>query len=1762
LREAVCLANNIGGEVNINLPAGTYKLANGELKMGTHSGQTVNLTGAGAATTIVDAQHLNRVINIDSALTGNIKSTITGVTITNGNDNTFGGGGIIDGIESSAGIDVLTLRSVTVEKNVANEASPKTTNHPGGGVAMDSGSLTIENSRIIGNKSFSSRGGGVSFFNNGGGAAGQGMVIKNTLFESNNETTTETTVATGGALSVEGGTGEFEVTESSFINNTSVSNGGGGAIGAGIYFYVVPRGTVTRSTFSGNTVSGTGTLGGAAIGVSPNGTANFPPKTAPTVDLHYNRIAGNTPSATAVQNVASSETSANVIVNASENWWGCNAGPGNANCDGTSGSVPATPRLQFSAGASPTTVAGPNGTSTLSADFLTDSGNGAVAPANLSAFTGASVTWKEPTPSPATVNGSTGTTTTAIAAGKATATYNSQSASGAGGGVAKFDNESKTLEITVDQKPAVTQDPSSQMVLPGGTASFTAAASGTPTPTVQWQRDTGSGFTNIAGATSTTYSFTAASGETGYRFRAYFANTIEGTTYTATTLAATLTVAKATTTLSSTATSAAIGGTIKDSATLGGGAGPAGNLVFNAYGPNDATCSGAVAFTKTVAVSGNGTYGSTEYTPVTAGDYRWTVAYSGDANNQSATSACNAANEKSTVAKKGTTLSTTASSAPAPGPIADSATLGGGASPTGNLVFTAYDPNDATCTGAVAFTKTVTVSGNGAYGSTNFSPAAAGEYRWTASYSGDANNEVSSSACNAANETSTLSKVTPTLTTSATGAAIGHAVHDNAELTGGVTPGGTLTFSAYGPGDATCANTAAFSEPVTVTGNGTYKSPDFTPVNAGSYSWKVVYSGDANNQTVTSACGTGKETSEITEAAPTISTAATDATLGGTIHDTATILGGFTPGGIVTFKAFGPDDSGCTKGPAFTKFVAVNGNGEYGSTDFTPTAAGAYNWVAEYSGDGNNAGVTSVCESAGETSQVAMASPTLSTKATDATIGSSVHDTATLAAGVTPGGTITFKAFGPNDATCANTAAFTGTATVNANGEYGSGNFTPTASGTYRWIAEYSGDANNNAVKSACGDSGETSQVTNATPTISTTATNAAIGGAVHDTATLAGGTSPGGTITFKAFGPNDATCGATVAFTKTVTVSGNGNYGSSDFTPTVAGDYRWTAEYSGDAGNEAVASSCGDAGETSTVTQAAPTISTTATSAEIGNPVHDTATLAGGHSATGSIEFKAFGPNDASCTGTPAFTKSVAVSGDNSYGSTDFGATALGGYDWTAEYSGDANNASAASACGASGETSTVTQAEPTISTAASGATVGEPIHDTATLAGSHVATGSIEFKAFAPGDATCTGTPAFTKSVPVNGDGSYGSTDFTPTALGDYRWTAEYGGDTDNEAVASACGASGETSTVVQAEPTLSAAATNAAIGSPVHDTATIAGGHNAGGDIEFKAFDVGDSTCTGTPAFTATVPVNGAGNYRSDASAEFTPALAGEYRWTVAYTGDTDNKAAAVACGAANQTSVVAAAAPTLATSATDAVLGSPVHDTATLAGGQEPSGTITFEAFASADATCTGTPAHTKTVTVTGNGAYGSGDFTPAAVGAYRWVASYSGDANNTPAEGQCGDAGETSTVSPVPPPPVNPPTPPGPAPTPPNLCTAPSATANGYVPIKKVPSGFVPGVRARIAVAQPSDLQIAATLKYTLNGKVHTADLGSVLLENPGARNLRLALPSSLRENLPFGTKVRLLLQIAAAPVADSPCAAPQHRKLTFKTKIVNVLAQH
>ena len=444
--------------------------------------------------------------------------------------------------------------------------------------------------------------------------------------------------------------------------------------------------------------------------------------------------------------------------------------------------------------------------------------------------------------------------------------------------------------------------------------------------------------------------------------------------------------------------------------------------------------------------------------------------------------------------------------------------------------------------------------------------------------------------------------------------------------------------------------------------------------------------------------------------------------VGGT-YDTAHLSGGAEATGTLTFKLYGPNDPTCAKEPVFIDTSEVIGDGYYRSGEFTPTTGGTYRWTVDYSGDrDNNAVGPTRCGAEEETILVTPAPepshPELSTSASVPgrigvrhpvrAVGLSIYDAATLRGGSAPSGEITFFLYGPNDATCTTTPVLTTATEVHGNGIYNSEPFAPTAPGVYHWVAKYSGDAKNHpAGPTACDDRAEQVRVTApAEPRLTSSASEAmTIGGPIHDTAHLSGGSDPSGTITFRLYGPADRTCAGHPVFTSTVAVAGNNDYASQSFIPTVPGGYRWVVNYSGDSHNHpAGPTACGDSAELAivrpaSITTVVPVVSTTASQpAGVGMPLYDIAHLSGGIDPSGTITFALFGPDEPSCSRPPVFTATVPVTGDGDYRSASFITPQPGIYRWVVTYSGDARNSGAGpTGCGEGTETvSIATTAAP----------------------------------------------------------------------------------------------------------------------------------------------------------------------------------------------------------------------------------------------------------------------------------------------------------------------------------------------------------------------------------------------------------------------------------------------------------------------------------
>ncbi len=444
--------------------------------------------------------------------------------------------------------------------------------------------------------------------------------------------------------------------------------------------------------------------------------------------------------------------------------------------------------------------------------------------------------------------------------------------------------------------------------------------------------------------------------------------------------------------------------------------------------------------------------------------------------------------------------------------------------------------------------------------------------------------------------TNMLVKVAPKINTVATGLVyVGEDIQDTANLSAGNNPTGTITFNLYGPDDATCSADSIFESIVDVdSGNGTYNSGTFTTTEVGSYYWTASYSGDDLNEPVESICNEPFEVSVVTQRSPSITTLAswTGETVGneGTVGDSATFVDAYNPTGQIDFTLY--SDAACTVEVLSGSGVIVAGEASY-SQLWTPTAAGTYYWIADYAGDTNNEGFTTSCGDDNEDITVDPRSPSITTLAswTGETVGNegTVGDSATFVDAYNPTGQIDFTLY--SDAACT-VEVLSGSGVIVAGEASYSQLWTPTAAGTYYWIADYAGDTNNEGFTTSCGDDNEDITVDPRSPSITTLAdpTNAVLGQEINvgDTATLHDAYNPTGQIDFTLY--SDAACTEEV-------LSGSGDISGStasyftNWTFNQFGTYYWIAHYDGDINNESFTTSCGDANEMLTV---APPIAVT----------------------------------------------------------------------------------------------------------------------------------------------------------------------------------------------------------------------------------------------------------------------------------------------------------------------------------------------------------------------------------------------------------------------------------------------------------------------------------------------------------------------------------------------------------------------------------------
>ncbi len=501
VREAVVAANAAAGTDMVMLLTGTHQLtidlagtenvaAEGDLDVT----QSLTVVGNGAANSIVqagttNANGIDKVFSVNPTFTVPMASSFSSLQMRFGrNPGTFAGdgyGGAVD--QELSGTGTMVLSGVTMDSN-------STTDGPGGAVAYTqsaagAGNVSLTNVTITNNVSrrvpvTGSFGGGIFNGVNTPLAITTANVSNNSIPAANpnsngggmfiNTSTTATftfssLTLSGNSLSGQGG-GMYTGQGTTINPPTIISNNSATGAGQGGGIYEVLTGetlTISKATMVGNNAA----VQGGAIYLQGG-----------TLSMSFSRIVGNiSPSFNGLSAVAG--TTANV----ENNWWGCNTGPSAAPCDiaGGGGAVDFNPWLRYTHTASPSSIVVGQST-TLTASFLTNSDNVAVAVGNLDVLIGLPIAFN--TPVRGTISGAQ---PTIQASGTATATFTATSA-GAGSANAAVDNGTATANIAIGMAATTTTitsdnpDPSvvGQTITVNYTVAVNAPGMGTPTGNV------------------------------------------------------------------------------------------------------------------------------------------------------------------------------------------------------------------------------------------------------------------------------------------------------------------------------------------------------------------------------------------------------------------------------------------------------------------------------------------------------------------------------------------------------------------------------------------------------------------------------------------------------------------------------------------------------------------------------------------------------------------------------------------------------------------------------------------------------------------------------------------------------------------------------------------------------------------------------------------------------------------------------------------------------------------------------------------------------------------------------------------------------------------------------------------------------------------------------------------------------------------------------------------------------------------------------
>ncbi len=511
LRDAIIAANGAPGPDVITFApgvTGTIALASGQLAIT----DSLQIVGPGRGALKVDGGAASRVFDIPLS-PGAVNVSISGLTVSNGKAQTGGGIRVQDetlslddvaltgntAIASGGGLFAdgfamtLSVRNSTISGNIARV---------GGGVYSEDtkGVTTFENVVVDGNTA-SDKGGGLFFYD-----PDNDVII-------NNATITNNTAQKGGGVylySQDGGS--FTISNSSISGNNATTGGGG------VYLYDIDR----PVSISNSTISGNSAANGAGI--------NIDRISAPAV-ISNSTISGNI--ATGAGGGVRLARGGGLTIKHSTITANSAANAGGARFPG-----PVSFSHVIVAGNTAATTSDLHAAGGVTADF-------SIIGAMIGAITdggGNQIGVTDPRLAPLTNNG--GPTLTHLPlAGSPAIDAGNPAVSAPATDQRGLPRVVRTIDIGAVEvqpvPPQVTTNPI-DVIATGATVTFTAAATGSPTPTVQWQVsvDGGSTFANVPGATTTTLTVAITPANNGNMYRAVFTNSAGTTTTAAATVVA------------------------------------------------------------------------------------------------------------------------------------------------------------------------------------------------------------------------------------------------------------------------------------------------------------------------------------------------------------------------------------------------------------------------------------------------------------------------------------------------------------------------------------------------------------------------------------------------------------------------------------------------------------------------------------------------------------------------------------------------------------------------------------------------------------------------------------------------------------------------------------------------------------------------------------------------------------------------------------------------------------------------------------------------------------------------------------------------------------------------------------------------------------------------------------------------------------------------------------------------------------------------